>query len=78
MKTLHAIVRTPTTEALRKDLAKLWNVAPYRVEVGYVANGELFITVDDREPTQEQCCAFAERASNIAAKKREAARQRKN
>lgn len=56
---------TMTTEKLRKDLAQIWKVAPFRVEVGLTL-GRLDITVDGLPATQEQLDLFEKRITKIA------------
>lgn len=56
-------------DVLRKRLAKIWKVAPYRIEVQ-----EGKFVVDGKEPTQEQL----ELCKNDVALSKETARKRMN
>jgi hypothetical protein len=58
---------TLSTERLRKDLAHIWRVAPFRVEIDMSAPGRLSITVDGAPMSQEQLDAFERRAKKVAA-----------
>lgn len=66
---------TPATEALRRDLARTWQLAPYRVEVVLVPTGHLHITVDGTAPTDAQMETFAARVEKVAADRRAQYRQ---
>jgi hypothetical protein len=61
---------TPETEALRKRLAKIWQVAPYRIDVGVTELG-VIVALDGKRPTDAHMEAFGERVISETAKIRQ-------
>lgn len=54
--------------AMVKRIAKLWGVAPYRVEVKHVGYNALGLTLDGSPPTEEQVAVVHQDIREVTSK----------